>query len=91
MSSHADVAAALQRIQQLHATYEGAMDAAVGAMNPNVWIGPGADAFAAELTGRRSRMKQALESAVGDAQRLLASTPADTPVAAGGGSAPRAN
>lgn len=84
MSTHAEVAAATQWIQQLHATYEGAMDAVVSAMNANVWMGPGADQFASDLSAARTRMKRALDAAVGDAQRVLASTPADTPVPAGG-------
>src|SRR3954447_2656368 len=84
MSTHAEVVYAAQRIQQLQATYEGALDAAVAAMNPNVWVGPGADQFASDLSAARSRMKRALEAAVGDAQRLVASTPADAPVTAGG-------
>jgi hypothetical protein len=75
MPTHAELADAVRRLQVLADSFAGSLDQPLATMQQQVWVGPAADAFAAELTARRARVRTALHLALADAQRLLAATP----------------
>lgn len=79
MATRAQVAAQVQRIQQLANDYGNALDAAVATMGNAVWQGPAATDFYSELTGRRGTVRNSLETALNDARRVLANVPPDRP------------
>lgn len=67
---------ALQAFREQAATLESALDAPLGYMTSNqVWVGPAAREWTAQLDGQRVKLRQLVSSQLDEVQNLLLITP----------------
>jgi len=72
-----DLRAALETVREHVHVLETALDRACAQFGGEpVWVGPAARAFAAELDGRRARMRSAVQHVIAELEAELRATPA---------------
>ena len=78
MTTHAQAVEAAGRVHWLIIEYGQALDVVAASLGDDVWVGGGASEFSLAVAAQRQRVRQALDDAASDADRLVALTPAET-------------
>jgi hypothetical protein len=82
---HAELQLAIAKVRERAHVVETALDPACALFGGQaVWVGPTARGFGQELTGRRARLKTAIQHVVAELEAELRGTPARVSPAAAG-------